>query len=76
MICPICQNEMGTGDTGSICTSCKNKMDSVKESYNNMQPYYQYGWVCPKCGSVYSPSTSSCYKCGPQIKFEITSNTH
>jgi len=21
------------------------------------------GWMCPKCGSVYSPSTPECYKC-------------
>jgi hypothetical protein len=21
------------------------------------------GWVCPKCGSVYSPSTSECWRC-------------
>ena len=21
------------------------------------------GWICPKCGSVYSPDTPMCYKC-------------
>ena len=21
------------------------------------------GWTCPKCGKVYSPMTSECYKC-------------
>lgn len=23
-----------------------------------------YGWICPKCGRVYSPSTSQCLFCG------------
>lgn len=23
-----------------------------------------YGWVCPKCGKVYSPSTTMCLYCG------------
>ena len=23
-----------------------------------------YGWICPKCGRVYSPSTSQCFHCG------------
>lgn len=22
------------------------------------------GWVCPKCGRVYSPTTTMCYYCG------------
>lgn len=28
------------------------------------------GWVCPKCGRVYSPNTTMCFYCGgtePQI---------
>ena len=24
----------------------------------------EYGWICPKCGRVYSPSTSQCFYCG------------
>ena len=24
---------------------------------------YSYGWVCPKCGRVYSPSTFMCMYC-------------
>lgn len=30
-----------------------------------------YGWVCPKCGSVYAPTHVECYKCSPNG--EITS---
>ena len=27
-------------------------------------PPQQYGWICPKCGKVYSPWTSQCFCCG------------
>ena len=30
----------------------------------NLNPYREYGWICPKCGRVYSPSTSQCFHCG------------
>lgn len=23
----------------------------------------QKGWICPKCGSIYSPMTIECYRC-------------
>ena len=26
-------------------------------------PTIMYGWVCPKCGSVWSPFTSQCGNC-------------
>lgn len=30
-------------------------------------PYsYQIGWVCPKCGGVYAPTTPQCFKCCQQ----------
>ena len=25
----------------------------------------QQGWICPKCGRVYSPFTQMCLYCGP-----------
>lgn len=36
----------------------------------NFVTYYRYGWICPKCGSVYSPTTSCCPKCTKP--YEIT----
>lgn len=31
-----------------------------------------YGWVCPICGSVYSPTTVECYKCNKSITSSST----
>ena len=30
------------------------------------------GWICPKCGRVYSPITSMCWYCGN----EVVTNTY
>ena len=30
----------------------------------DINPLREYGWICPKCGRVYSPSTSQCFHCG------------
>lgn len=38
----------------------------------NQNQNYQYGWVCPKCGRVYSPTTSTCLFCGPGVSYTIT----
>lgn len=40
-----------------------------KENYNNYLDTrgwmnYGYGWACPKCGHVYSPTVFVCYYCG------------
>lgn len=36
---------------------------------------FNYGWICPKCGSVYSPTQTECYKCSPVTKYEVTSTS-
>lgn len=30
--------------------------------------YYPLGWVCPKCGSVYGPNVSQCWRCNPPMQ--------
>lgn len=36
---------------------------SSNTNYSQVGPIINYGWVCPKCGRVYSPSTHMCFKC-------------
>ena len=33
------------------------------------------GWICPKCGRVYSPSTSMCLYCGGNTTTVINTTT-
>lgn len=32
--------------------------------FENITPIGQMGWICPKCGRVYSPTTNQCLFCG------------
>ena len=59
-----------------ICADCDHVWASSQESkigpitsWPNLEPGIaveplNYGWICPKCGRVYSPSTSQCFYCG------------
>jgi predicted amidophosphoribosyltransferase len=61
-------NELNTGDGDGICLSCKNKLNP-----NYIKPiYYQSGWICPKCGSVYGPGQNECIRCNPPIIPQVT----
>lgn len=33
------------------------------------------GWICPKCGRVYSPNTSMCWYCGGNTTTVINTTT-
>ena len=58
------------------CLDCKHIWTGFGESkigpitsWPNLEPDISveplnYGWICPKCGRVYSPSTSQCPFCG------------
>jgi hypothetical protein len=48
----------------SINQSCiPKKESSALNPYNGM--FGQQGWICPKCGRVYSPFTQMCLYCKP-----------
>ena len=33
------------------------------------------GWVCPKCGRVYSPFMPMCLYCGDEVNVTVTTDT-
>jgi hypothetical protein len=80
MECIKCGNKLTSSIDNfglQICHSCE-----LKEKYHNyVEPVYpgewrmpvpQYGWACPKCGSVYAPHVMECSRCNPPQKLEIT----
>lgn len=57
-------------ETKHICPKCHYE---VSDNFNDLtassiSPAYSvtnYGWICPKCGAVLSPSTNECPYCTP-----------
>jgi len=45
--CRICNTELTSVDTGGICRYCKQSLIYGCANLN-------FGWVCPKCGRVFS----------------------
>ena len=35
----------------------------MNDTQTSTNPTIMYGWVCPKCGNVWSPFTSQCINC-------------
>jgi hypothetical protein len=47
-----------------FCTLCGRYHDGqCPPACTPIWPMPQYGWTCPKCYSVYSPSQIECYRC-------------
>lgn len=38
----------------------------------NYPSIMNYGWICPKCGSVLAPHVSSCPNCSPATTINVT----
>lgn len=65
--CTVCGKILETSDnTSNVCSVCKCNMNF----YNPTG--YNHGWVCPKCGSVYSPSVMECFRCSAPYKVMCT----
>lgn len=75
MFCIMCGSEL-ENDNGLVCKKCIDRFkqkpdDSIK--YNPLPS----GWVCPKCGKVYSPSWFECYVCNaPKYVITTTGNVN
>ena len=35
----------------------------MNDTQTSTNPTIMYGWVCPKCGNVWSPTTAQCNTC-------------
>lgn len=60
-ICMRCGCELGTGDWGCYCASCKAKdYTTPYEMITPCPPTLEKGWLCPRCGVINSPKLNQC----------------
>lgn len=67
MKCIKCGKEIDSGDYSADSGLCKkcfgnilNKLELFEFNPSAEPKVYQQGWVCPKCGSVMSPTQPYC----------------
>ena len=59
-----------------IQISDPNDVATASNSDYNFSVSQEYGWICPKCGRVYSPLTPTCLYCGNNNVMPPTTNTY
>jgi len=55
MKCIKCGRDINSSDTNKVCAICMNS--------NSLAENVIYGWICPKCGRVYSSHVNECVEC-------------
>ena len=62
-----------------VCPKCAYEIKNTLNDLVYREPLFQsnhsvtnYGWICPKCGAVLSPSTQECPYCTP---YKVTCGT-
>jgi len=59
--CIVCGAELTSADFNGVCSYCR----YCRQTSSLMA----LGWICPKCGKVYSPEITTCDHCNSLIKF-------
>ena len=57
-------NDCGNKWTGYKVQSISSMQSWPDLEYEDVTPLGHMGWICPKCGRVYSPTTNQCLFCG------------